>query len=135
MSRVLSEKLIVCPPSQEIPRILWDPKVHYRVHNSPPPVHILSQMNPIRTPTSSQFSCFNIQSVHFKTIAESFNLERRRRELKIMDTDKWKNPCHWVYLMKLVVVRLVKKFVAFYGIRRFITVLTRVGRWILSWAI
>ena len=43
MERIRSWEANRFSTTQEISEILWNSKVHYRIHKSPPPVHVLSQ--------------------------------------------------------------------------------------------
>jgi hypothetical protein len=60
-----SWEAVYCAATQELPSILWNMKVHYRVHKSPSLVSILSQIDPVHT-TPDYLRSILILSTHLR---------------------------------------------------------------------
>jgi hypothetical protein len=60
-----SREAVSCAATQELPSILWNPNVRYRIHKSPPLVTILLQITPVHIIQTS------FSEVYFKIIFRS----------------------------------------------------------------
>ena len=105
--------------SQEIRRILRNPKVHYRIHKCPPPVPILSQINPVHA-SSCIFNIHLILSphIHIPYLVQVFCFATQKPSVQLSFPHTCYMPrlshfsgfCHWTntwwieQIMKLLVM-------------------------------
>ena len=72
-----SSEAIRFADSQEIPRILWKTKVHYRIQKCPSSVPILNQMDPVPTLTSHFLQIHLNISLPSKTVSPKYTFSLR----------------------------------------------------------
>jgi len=79
--------------TQQIPHILWNPTVHYRIQKRPPPVPILGHLDQVHTPTS------NLLNIHLNIILPGDRGSTVVKVLCYKSEGRWSDPrwCQWIF--------------------------------------